>query len=123
MILTQKILIHTGLIIIPFCKSSGNDLHQIGISRIVFCQKYQMMISALSTGSLTVKPGIRRHINFTAENRLDSLLSGFPVKIDHTVHDSVVRDRSTVHAQFFDSGYIFFYFVGTVQKTVLRMDV
>ena len=35
----------------------------------------------------------------------------------------MIRDRYAVHSQFLDSGNTFFYFVGTVQQTILCMDV
>ena len=82
-----------------------------------------MVISVLAASCFTVKSGAGSYINLTSQDRIDSLGPCCTVKIDHTVHNSVVCDRRTVHAKFFDTGYIFFYFIGTIQQTVFCMDV
>ena len=101
-ILAQQFLVHSGSVIISFHKSFGDDLHQISISFIVLRKKDEMIVSVISACHLSVKPGIRRHIDLTAEDRVDPLLLRFPVEIDDAVHHSVIRDRSAVHPQLFD---------------------
>ena len=66
-ILPQKLFVHSGLVIIAVHKSLGNNLHQVGISLIIFRQKHQMIIPVLSACHLTVKPGIGGHIDLAAE--------------------------------------------------------
>ena len=123
MIFLQKLQIHTRFIIKSFHKSLGNDLHQIAVTLVVLCQKNQMVITVFSTSCFTVKAGSRCNINFTAQDRIDSRSSCRTVKIDHAVHHTMVRNSRTVHAKFFDTVHIFFYFIRTIQKTVFCMDM
>ena len=123
MIFTQQLLVHTGPVIIPVHKSPGHDLRQIGIAFIVLGQKHEMIVPVFPACHLTVKPGVRGHIDLTAQDRIDALPPCLSVKIDHAVHDAVIRDRRAVHSQLFHPGHIFFYFIGPVQQTVLCMDM
>ena len=82
-----------------------------------------MVIAVLSAHLLTVKSGIWRDIDLTAEDWIDPRRVCRLVKIDHAVHDTVIRDCRRCHAKFFDPRNIFLYFIGTVQKTVFCMDV
>ena len=82
-----------------------------------------MIVPVLTAGQFFVKSGVRSHINFTAKDGANAFRLTGPVKVDDTVHNTVVRDGRAVHAQFFNTLYIFFYLVGTVQQTVFRMDM
>jgi len=82
-----------------------------------------MIVAVLPMGHLAVKSGIRRHIDLAAQNRIDPCRLRFFIKINHAKHYTVIRDGSRCHAEFFDSFYIFLDFIGTVQQTVLCMDV
>ncbi len=103
--------------------SPAHDLHQVLIAFIIFRQQHQVIISVLATGYFPVKPGIRRHINLAAQDRIDPLLPAGAVKINDTVHHAVVRDSRRIHPQLFHPFYIFFYLIGTVQQAVLRVDM
>ena len=74
-------------------------------------------------GHLPVKSGVRCHVDLASQNRIDPCLLRFLIKINHAEHDTMIRDGSRCHAKFLDSFYIFFDFIGTVQQTVLCMDV
>ena len=111
MVLPQKLLVHTGLIIISVHKPFGHDLHQIGIAGVILRQKDQMIITVVPARDLPVEPGTRRHIDLASKDGIDPCFFCFPVKVDHPVHDSVVRDRRAVHAQFLYPCHIFRYFV------------
>ena len=80
-----------------------------------------MMITVVSAACFFIKTGSRRHIDLAAKDWLDSLCPRLPVKIDHTVHNTMVRDGSTVHPQLFHPRHILFYLIGPVQQTVLRV--
>ena len=82
-----------------------------------------MIIAILPASKLLVKPGIRRHINLASKDRLDPLGLTFLIKIDHAIHHSMVCNGRAVHSQLLDPLYIFFYFVGAVQKTVFCVDM
>ena len=121
--LVQDFHIHSGFIIVAFGKTAAHDLHQIGITRIVLRQQYEMIITILTAGQLLVKPGIRRNVHLAAEHRIDVRFFAGTVKINDAVHHAVIRDRRAVHAQFLDTLHIFFDLVGAIQKTVFRMSV
>ena len=121
--LLQHFHIHTGSVIVSFRKPTADNLHQIGIARIILCQQHQMIISVLAAGQFPVKPGMRRHVNFTADDRIDPRRRGFLIEVNDAIHNAVIRDGGAVHPQFFDTFDIFFDFIGTVQQTVFGVDV
>ena len=109
---TKYLHVHTRLIIISFCKSTGNDLHQIVISQIIFCEKNQMIIPVIpASDCFFIESGSRRHIDLTSKNRPDPCCFGSPVKINDSVHNSVIRNSHTVHSQFLHTGNTFFNFI------------
>ena len=123
MIAVEYLHIHPGLIVVPFREALADNLHQIRVAQIVLRKQYQMIIPILASRKLLVKPGVRRHIDLAAQNGLDTCGLGGPVEINHAVHDTVVGDGGAVHSQLLHSGHIFLYFVGTVQKRILRVDM
>ena len=54
---------------------------------------------------------------------MNALLLCFLIKINHTIHNTVICDGHTVHAKFLDSGDQFFDFIGAIQQTVFCMNV
>ena len=119
----QYFHVHTGFIVVALRKASADNFHQIGIPCIIFRQKHQMVIPVFPAGQFLIKPGIGRHIHFTADNGVNPLRLRRFIKINDPVHYPVVRNRCAVHAQFPDPLDIFFYFIGTIQKTVFRMHM
>ncbi len=121
--LLQHFHIHPGSVIVSFRKSPADNLDKVRVSRIIFRQKYQMVISVFPTGQFLIKPGIRRHIHLTANNGTNTRFSGSPVKINYSVHNPVIGNSGAVHSKLFYPLYIFFYLIGTVQKRIFCMDV
>ena len=115
MVFLQRLKIHTRPVIVPFRKPDRDDLHKVCIACIVFRKQNQMVIPVLAMAGLTVKPGIWRHIDLTANHRVNICCLCGLVEFHHTVHIAMVGDRGTVHPQFFHTAYIFFYFVGTIE--------
>ena len=123
MIFFKKLQIHTRFIIETFHETFGHDFHQVRIALVIFCKKNKMVITIISAPDLTVKTGSRSHINLAAKDRIDPCCPRRTVKIDHTIHDTMIRNGSRIHTKFFHARHIFSYLVGAVQKTVLRMCV
>ncbi len=121
--LPQHFHIHPGPVIIALRKTTAYDFHQIGVSRIVFRQQHQMVITVFPAGQFLVKTGIGRNIYLTAHNRIDTCRFRFLIKINHAVHNAVVGDCGAVHPQFLNPLHIFLYLVGPVQQTVFRMHM
>ena len=91
------------------------------ITCFVFCQKHQMVITAAL--AFLCQAGTSCHINLTADDGLDAHFFRRLVKLNGTIHGTMVCDGDAVHAQLFDTLYQFFDFRGTVQKAVFRMDM
>ena len=120
----QKFHVHPGLVVVALRKSPGDKLHQIVISCVVLCQQHKMIVSALAVSpGLLVKPGARGHVDFTAKDRLDPRGLCRLVEVNDAVHDAVVGDGHAVHSQLLHPGNTFLYFIGSVQQTVLCVNV
>ena len=103
-VLGKHLIIHPGFIIKTIHKSLGHNLHQVLISLVVLCQKHQMIVPVLAADRLPVKAGVRRHIDLTAKNRLNTCFLCSFIKINHTIHHTVVRNSHAVHPKFFGPG-------------------
>ncbi len=119
----QHLVIHAGFIIEALHKALGYNFHEVVVSGIIFRQQNQMIITILSVRIFPVKAGSRRHIDLTADDGLDAHLPCRPVKVDDTVHDTMVGDGHAVHAKLPGPRRQLFDLTGTVQQTVLCMDV
>ena len=82
-----------------------------------------MVVPVALVPDLMVKAGARRHVDLTADDRLDALLQSGLVELDNAVHDAVVRDGGGIHAKLFDTLYVGCDLVGAIQERVLRMGV
>ena len=100
MIFLEHLRIHSRLIIKPLRKPDRDNLHQIGIPKIILCQKHQMVISILPPDILPIKARPRCHINLTADHRIDSFLFRRPVEINHPIHIAMVGNGDILHAKF-----------------------
>ncbi len=110
----QHFHIHARTIIETVYKAFGNNLHQIAVAFLIFCQQYQMIIAVFAADMFSVKTGIRRHIYLAAQDRIDPRFSGRFIKLYHAVHRSMVCNCRRSHAKFFDAGYVFLNLIGTV---------
>ena len=114
MIFFQYFFIHTWFVIKSIYKTQGYDFDKILVSFLIFSKKHQMIITVLFFSHFFVKAGTGSHIDLASKNRLNSCCFCRLIKINATKHDTVVSYGCTIHSQFFHSGYIFIYFVGTV---------
>ena len=111
-ILLQNLIIHPRFIVVTLCKSAGHDLHQIMVSQIIFRQKHQMIITVIpASDSFFIESRSRCNIDFASEDWLNPCCSCRTVKIDHTIHDTMIRDRHAVHPELFYPGYTLFDFI------------
>ena len=112
MMLRKQLLINTRLGVKALGKACGHHLDQIFVAGLVLAQQDQVAVAVNAVH--LIKAGAGRNINLTADDRLDPIFPGCPVKIDHAVHNTMVGDCSAVHAQFLNSGYILPDLVGAV---------
>ena len=115
----QYLIIHTGFVIEAVHKTLGHNLHEVVVSGIIFCQQNQMVVAVLAIGVFPVKAGAGRHINLAADDGLDAHFPCCPVKVDDTVHNTMVGDGHAVHAKLFGPRRQLFDLTGTIQQTVL----
>ena len=47
--------IHSGLIVVTVCKSTGHNLHEIGVTKVIFSKKHQVIISVVTLPDFSVK--------------------------------------------------------------------
>ena len=123
MVFFQGLIINTRFIIISLRKAGRYDFHQIMVTGIIFRQQNKMKIPEIIIAFLPVKPGTGAYIDFAADNRLNPRILTRSVKIDHTVHDTVISDCQTVKPQLFRLNRNFIDFGRTVQQTELRMHM
>ena len=117
MVLLQYRVIHPRFIVIPFGKAQRNQFHQIVKSGLIFRKKYQMKIPRFPLLHAFLFHVFRK-INFRPQNRMNSLLFGFLIKIDNAIHHAMIRKRTGIHAEFFDSGNHLRNLSRTVQQTI-----
>ena len=122
MMLFQQIVIDARPVIESVDESFAVQEGEVFVSSFVFAKKDQVRVLAVRSSGL-VKTAPWRDISLHAEDGLDSGLHARFVKIDHAVHDAVVRDgqrglpeRFGTLNEFVDPG-------STVQEAVLRMYV
>ena len=123
-ILLQNLIIHPRFIVVTLCKSAGHDLHQIGVSRIIFGKQHQMIVSVfIPPHRFFIKAGTGSNIDLASQHRINPCSTRGTVEFNDAEHHAVICDRSGCHAKFFHSVHIFFDLIGTVQQTVFCMDM
>ena len=100
----------------------GDNLNQIVVSLIVFCQKNQMTPGPV-LHRILILHAPHRGIHFTSDDRLDSLLPAFFIEINDTEHSPMIRDRQRIHAHFLRLRRRLRNPRHPVEKTVFRVDV
>ena len=122
MILAQQFFIDTGLIIHPLNIGKRNQFDEIFIPRLIFRQKDQMIIFD-PAGLLPILTRSRRQIHLTADNRFNSLLLALFIKINHTIHGTMIGNGNGIHPPLFDRCNQIFNAACSVQKAVFRMHM
>jgi hypothetical protein len=97
-VLAQKIPINTRLIIKTFQIARRDQLHQVAIAFYIFRQKNQM-VSGVITPLFFLQTAPGSHIHLTSQEGLYPLLLRLFVKIYHSVHVAVIRNRNSRHPQ------------------------
>ena len=99
MIFAQVLFINARFIVKAFDLPNGNKLHEVLVPGPVLGKKDQMIEL---TAGLHVLDGVgtARNIDFAANDGLDSLPDAFLIKLDGTIHDTVIGNGKSRHAQF-----------------------
>ena len=120
--LFQKVKIHSGLPVKTMNKALRNHEAEVFIACSVLAQKDKMVwivVNSMDT-ILHFSPG---HINLTANNGLNPGGFGGLVKIDTAIHDTMVGDGNGLLPQLLHPLHHGVDPAGTVQKTVLGMNM
>ena len=89
----KDLLIDSRLVIIPLSLRERDQSHEVLIAYFIFRKEHEMIIGILTPGTgFAFGAMARSHIDFTADDRLDVLGTGRPVKIDRAKHHPVVGD-------------------------------
>jgi len=70
-----------------------------------------------------VPAGAGSHVDLAADDRMDAGGLGRFIELDHAVHNAVVGDRQSLHAQFLGPGHQLVDLAGAVQKAVAGMGM
>ncbi len=82
-----------------------------------------MIVAILPVSPLSVKAGVGRHVDLTADDRIDPRLFRRLIKINNAIHNPVVRDRSRGHAQLLDPLNVLSDLIGAVQQGIFCMNM
>ena len=91
-ILPQQLHVDPRLDVKALREGGADHPAQVFIARLIFAQQNQVVAGRVHP-MFPAEPGIGRHINLTADDRLDALFLRLFIKIHHAVHDAVVCDR------------------------------
>ena len=122
MVLLQQCQIHTGFAIKAVDKCLGHHAAQIFIALPVFAQK-QQVIAVIVDPMYPVGHRPSGHIDLTADNRFDPRCLGCFIEINTAIHNTVIGNGNRILPQLFDPIHHAVNAAGTVQETVLTMDV
>ena len=120
--LFQKVKIHSGLSVKAMNKGFRNHEAEVFIACSVLAQKHKMVwvvIDSVNT-ILHFSPG---HIDLTANNGLNPGGFGGLVKVDTAIHDTMVGNGYGLLPQFLHPIHDGIDSAGTVQKTILCMNM
>ena len=120
--LPQQIQIDPGSYIKSLYKGLAHHIGQVAVTRFILAQQYQMSGFGVILVYL-VKSGTGRHIDLTADDRVDPLCLAGPVKVNSAVHHTMVGNGAGGLAHLFDAPGQVTDAAGAVQQAILRMDV
>jgi hypothetical protein len=133
MVLFQKLLIDTGLVVEPLGVRDRREFHQIPITLFVSRKQDEMEILVFILRPGAIRPGARGHVKFAAHYgvycgpaRRQGVILAAPAgfyKLQNPKHVAVVRDCQMFHPQSGGLGCQSFYRGGAVQQGEIGMDV
>ena len=121
-VLSQYFFIHPWFIIKAVNETLTAYLLEIVISICRFSQKDKMVIFFFACASLIVSAS-GGDIYFASNDRIDTFCFCFLIEINHAIHDSVIRDRSSIHSEFFYSPDVIFDFIRPIQYRISCMSM
>lgn len=107
--------------------SERRQLEKIPVADFVFCQQHEMIVAvtlSLGMGFCGVAVSARTardHIHLVADDRLDSRLPGFLVKLDRAEHHAMISERERRHVMFYRRSDQIVYCTGGIEQRVMRM--
>ncbi|CDA76740.1 na+/proline symporter [Clostridium sp. CAG:242] len=120
--LPEQFAVDTWLKIKTFGEAAGDHLDQVLVAGLIFTQQNQVIWRIVKTHHL-IKTGSWRNIDFTADNRLDSIGFCLFVKVDGTVHYPMVGHRYRTLSKLFGTLYQLFDAARAIQKAVFTVNV
>ena len=121
--LTENLVVDTGLVIHSLSIGHGVQLHQVAITFLIFCQKNQVIVVFSSFRGVPFMAASCSHVKFTADDGLDSRLAAGLFKSQHSEHVSVVRKSEGFHSQLLCPAYQVIDFCRGIQQRKIRVNV
>ena len=118
----EQFQIHTRLIIEAVGKGFGHHINEISITDLVLAKQYQVSIE--ESGRLgTVNAAFGGKIDLTSNDGTHAFRLAGLVKCHRTIHYTVVSKGNRRLSQFFGTARDFLDAAGTVQQTILTMQM
>ena len=114
--LSQKLLVHTRLIVIPLGKGAADNFGKIPIPFVILRQQDQVVIAIGIVADLPIKSGAGRHVHLAPDDGLDPHLLTGQIELNDTVHIAMVRDGRRIHSQVFYAFCIGAHFIRAIQQ-------
>ena len=120
----QQLLVDARLAVEAFQEGGGDQFAEVAVALVVFYQHQQVVIIELVFAAVgLVETGIRRQVQFRADDGLDFALQRFFIKIDRAQDRAVIGQGHGRHLE----GEGFFQqvvdFQGRIEQAVFRMQV
>lgn len=122
MVLAQHIHVDPGFVIEPLHFADGYDFHQVLVAGLVLHQQDQVVQLAAGLQAL-VQMGSGGDVHLTADDGLDAGFLAFLIEFDDPVHDPMVGDGQSRHAQFLGIGHQVRNPAGPIQQGILGMGM
>ena len=120
MILFKNIMVNSRFCIETFCPCGRNEFYKIFITVFIFCKKNKVITLIIKTMNF-IKTGSRCNIYFATDNRFDSFSFTCFIKVNTTMHNTMVSNSNCCLSEFFYMFYKRFYATCTVKDAVLGM--
>ena len=123
MVLPEQVMVRPGFEIIALGPGLGADFDKVLVALIIFRQQDEMGQFFLLPAGFLLKTAPPGHINFAADDGLDSLGHAFLVQVHSAVHDTVVRDGNGGLPHFFHVGHELLNPAGPIEEAVFCMGM
>ena len=122
--LPEQFLVNSRLNVKALQKGRRNQAAQIAVAGLILTEQHQMPgLCVIFVDPVGAPASLRRYIDFTADDRLDSLGLGRLIKIHRAVHHSMIGNGNRGLSQLLNTLYQSWNTAGAVQEGKFRMNM